>query len=315
MSTSSKNKASNATVVLFSYMRPELTQEAIKNLLNWQNLSRLIVSIDGLRESADENEKIWRTQTIEVSKLLALQFKKIEVIVWEENKGLTNHAIRAFNLAFENSDNVISTEEDIEISMGGLDFLDFHTSSKKTPQIASSFSKFTHPEETEGYKVTSFPEQWGIALNKAFYARFLLIAGGESVKEASLKELMDETFGKDSKNSIRATRFWLNLYKSAQIDVNHPDALLSYTAITLGVKYKVPWVSLSRDTAHQDGRGMHRREKQAPPPLHVRKISSVNGERVCMECELANSQIKYGIRTRVKKILYSIKILVKSMFR
>jgi hypothetical protein len=315
MSSSSKNVTSSTTVVLFSYMRPELTAIAIRNLLNWPKLSRLIVSIDGLRESAHENEITWRNETIEVSRMFASQHKDIEVIVWEENNGLTAHAIRIFNHVFQDSNNVISTEEDVDISREGLDFLDFHTSSNEVPQIASSYSKFTHPEVASGYRVTSFPEQWGTAFNRAFYGKFLSITKGESINEDALKELMDRTFGENSRNSKKAARYWLNLYKKAQIDLNHGDALMSYAAISLGIKYKVPWTSLSRDIAHQDNRGMHKREKQAPLPPHFRKISSVNGERICLECELANSQIKYGMRTRVKKMLYSIKSLVESIFQ
>lgn len=304
------DKTNSATVVLFSYMRPELTERAILNLEKWKNINRLIVSIDGLRVTATPEEKMWRMQTIEVSRKLATQFENIEVIVWDLNKGLTDHAIRAFNRALNHSNNVISIEEDVEISEEGLDFLNIHSLSEVVPQIASSFSKYSHFSQVSEYKVTVFPEQWGTSFNKLLYQEFLSVVSGKPIRREKIKEVMDEVFGPNSRLSLKATKYWYGLYRAAQNDLNHGDALMSYAAISSGIKYRVPWESLSTDIADLDHRGMHKRGKKKSYPVHRSKVLVINDEVTCPRCELLNSQVKTDFQLLVKALLYKIRVFV-----
>ena len=52
------------TVFLTSYMRPELTRRSIERILKWNGLNKLVVIVDGLRNTASLDEKIWRRETI-----------------------------------------------------------------------------------------------------------------------------------------------------------------------------------------------------------------------------------------------------------
>ena len=100
------------SVILYSYRRPQQTSEALERLLNWENLGTLYVSIDGLRYSASSEESAWRQETIRIAELAAERSPSIIPVVWDQNDGLTAHAIRIMDKVFQHHKSAFSLEED-----------------------------------------------------------------------------------------------------------------------------------------------------------------------------------------------------------
>jgi hypothetical protein len=49
-------------VILWSYMRPEMTRSSILQILQWSKIDSLTVVIDGLRNNASTEEEHWREE-------------------------------------------------------------------------------------------------------------------------------------------------------------------------------------------------------------------------------------------------------------
>ena len=58
---------SDFVIILFSYRRPKLTKAAIERILEWDSNARLLISIDGLRSDASNEEHISWKKTIDIS--------------------------------------------------------------------------------------------------------------------------------------------------------------------------------------------------------------------------------------------------------
>jgi hypothetical protein len=282
------NTAPNGIVLLYSYRRPNLTQDAINRLLEWNNLEKLYISVDGLQIGSSSEERMWRLETISVSAEARKNSSKIELLIWEENTGLTDHANRALKHVFATHSKVISLEEDNLISVDGLEFLNDIETLCGAPHIKASFSKHRHLDEPLGKKYSIFPEQWGTSLNKVMFAQYLSIQETKIINPEMIKKRLSLILG-ESNTTQRVTNRWIRIFEESMLSQNFGDGLMQYAALSAGAFYEVPWHSYTEDLGHLDSRGIHSRSKSNSNLGHKSEIMDLNGFRICLKCEKLNS--------------------------
>jgi hypothetical protein len=278
--------------ILFSYRRPEMTEAAIRRILNWNPNVRVHVSIDGLRPSADYLEKQWRDETIRRSEKLAETSRNITPHVWQVNDGLTGHAIRIFDKVFENSKSVISLEEDNLVSNEGFDFLANSTAAQVKPGIATAYTSQAHSGRSNGTRFTLFPEQWGTALNVPVYEKFREVWFSKSIERKVTSEMLSEHFkGNDIYRKIVIEK-WHRMFLASAEDKSYGDALMTYAAFALSTPYQVPLNSLVQDLGSLDGRGMHPRLESSTVSSHDIQEFTKGNRIFCLNCERNSTGVK-----------------------
>ena len=282
------NNKTFSSVVLYSYMRPELTNSAIERVLAWDRLKTLYISIDGLRSGASREEIKWRNETINICKNLEKLNSNIVTIVWEINSGLTGHTLRMLERVFSEEEYIIGLEEDQNVSSQGLSFLLERVSDNDLPKIATAFSRQIHKGNCLGYRVTWFPEQWGLAFNKLFYLEFLKVIESSKVDIDIVRGVFYQILGKTRRTKL-AIEKWVNIFNSALISQNWTDAIFHYTAIKNSIPYAAPWGSYTEDLGHLDFRSLNPRTRKVTFKYHKGKVLKSNFGHFCHKCERINS--------------------------
>ena len=271
--------------ILYSYRRPEMTEAAIQRILNWNPAVRIHVSIDGLRSTADTQEREWRNETIRRSEKMAESSLNVIPHVWQVNNGLTDHAIRIFDKVFETSASVMSLEEDNLVTDEGFNFLANSTASQRTPGIATAYTSQRHRETTATSCYTLFPEQWGTALNIPIYEKFKDVWFSKQIERNVTTEMLSEHFKGNRMYKKIVIEKWHRMFTASAYDKSYGDALMTYSAFALGTPYQVPLNSLVQDLGSLDGRGMHRRLESYVIPEHDFKEFTKGDQKFCATCE------------------------------
>jgi hypothetical protein len=294
---------SEPSVILYSYRRPQQTADAIERLLNWENLGKLYISIDGLRYSASGEESIWRQETIRIAERAAEKDSNVIPVVWDKNDGLTAHSIRIMNKVFEHHKSTFSLEEDNLIEKGGLEFLRRALGDTCKPVIATAFSTQLHFNNERDIRETYFPEQWATSLTYHVYEEFLQVWNDKKIERKVISDQFRRIYPLDFlKREIVAER-WFRIFKSAIHDVSHGDAVMSYTAIKMGVPYKAPLKSFVQDLGSVDNRGLHPRNGGVEFDEHEFEPVSKKSLLFCKVCENNTNQVSgNGLGTVAKYI-------------
>lgn len=278
-------------VIVLAYQRPSLMIDRCTEVIEWPSLNRLIISIDGPRENATIQELAWRDECIvEARRFAAIYRCKVSVCILNENLGLTSHVLEALNNSFADSESTILLEEDTSLEHSGLNFL-AGLGRTFEPAVRAGYTRAFHKGVNQVERVSFFPEQWGLSMNRSFFEAFRRVCREESVEEPLVEAHIRRLLGPSKRVLIgRATRYWSRLFRDAFQNPNHTDALFLYTAISLGLVYTTPWTSFTRDVGHLDGRGMHKRTK-----ADLRFVSHFQtGSRLelCMKCEARNMNLR-----------------------
>lgn len=272
-------------VILYSYRRPEMTQAAIERIVKWNPGVRVHVSIDGLRPSADKQEKQWRSDTINCAEKMANFSPNIIPYVWQVNNGLTDHAIRIFDKVFQNTKAVISVEEDNLVSDEGFAFLANSTASQRAPGIATAYTLQGHYETSIKSCYTLFPAQWGTALNIAIYEKFREVWFSKRIDRSVTAEMLSAHFKGNEVYKKIVIEKWHRMFMASVNDMSYGDALMTYSAFALGTPYQVPLNSFVRDLGSQDERGMHTRLDSKSIAKHEFEEFSKEDHKFCFKCE------------------------------
>ncbi len=285
------------SVILFSYRRPELTIDAIKRLLKWPNLQRLLVSIDGPRPGASPQELEWRESTVVNARLLAEENSLVDVKAWDINEGSGIHGYRAMSQEFQSVDTIISLEEDNLITNEGLDFLSNQVTRSSRPLIASAYSKFNHGSGISGIRHTNFPEQWGISMNSTQFGFYQQVMHEKKVRLKKIRSMFLETFDNEPFYGEMLSQFWFHHYNNMMGHSDYGDGVISYSAVEAGVRYIAPWNSFVSDLGHLDTRGINPRTGILESTKHGIELREIGNQRICLQCERALSQMAgLGIR-------------------
>lgn len=286
---------SDTPVVLFSYRRPELTGSAIRRIAtSWPG--PVLVSIDGPRASATEEELEWRSQTVAVAELEASRFSNVDVRAWNSNHGLTHHARRIFRDVMEIHESVIAVEEDIALSGAGLLWL-ARVGRGPDPALATAMTRFEHaPRSTaSAVRKTAFPSQWSTAFNRALFLEFDRVCHERQIRQSVIDQVIDAVIP-NRLLAWSARDFWSALFREAATSANHGDALFQYASWSLGCLALVPDQSQVTDLGPTDYRGLHQRLAPDDEVNIHRPVPIVSDETtwVCASCEM-NSQERFGV--------------------
>jgi hypothetical protein len=271
--------------ILYSYRRPEMTEAAIHRIVNWNPEIRVHVSIDGLRTTADNQEREWRDETIHRSEKMAELYPNIIPHVWQVNNGLTEHAIRIFDKVFQTAASVMSLEEDNLVTNEGFDFLANSTASQRSPGIATAFTSQRHEKTTLESCYTMFPEQWGTALNIPIFEKFKEVWFSKKIERNVTAAMLSEHFKGNAIYKKIVIEKWHRMFIASANDKSYGDALMTYSAFALATPYQVPLNSLVQDLGSQDGRGMHPRFESRTISEHKFKEFSKGDQKFCFTCE------------------------------
>lgn len=282
----------NPNVILYSYRRPELTHLAILEILKWPKLERLMVSIDGLRADASKQEEAWRSETIRIAESHAEKDSRVEPSVWEINEGLTEHAIRIMTKSFESSPGLIALEEDNQIGDEGLDFLRASIIGNLKPVISTAFTTQSHFASDLDARYTHFPEQWTTSLSFPVFESFVKNWNDKKISRRVIKDALGPVFGKKKFFLELVSEKWFRMFKASTLDPSYGDALMAYSAMSLGIAYRVPMNSLVVDIGYKDDRGLHPRTDAEFALAHKLFNTTVAGANFCITCEYSTSGIR-----------------------
>lgn len=260
---------SDSVIVLFLYHRPHLTRQAITSILKWGKFKYLLLSVDGIRYSANEFEQSSREHVMQICYEFAKKDSRIRCHFWQENRGLTNHAYRIFSLAIQLGDWIISLEEDNQITSEGLEFLTSSDNQNRRGQAKSAYTSISH--QVEGVDdcslLTFFPEQWGTAFSKNIIITFLDTVSSGQIRRRYIRNSMRHHSNLFLK--FIHTEFW---YEHLKQCINHPsygDAIMQYSAWRNEVPYQVPLVSYVRDVSQLEIGGINSRPEKTQEEEHL----------------------------------------------
>lgn len=288
----------NNNVFLTSYMRPEMTRASIEVVLQWRDLLNFTIVIDGLRSSADESEVQWRNQTIKLAEDFCAQNTNMELWVYKDNIGITNHTMRIQGRALETGNSGIWLEEDIDLDLtkysSVLDQLDFQSSAE--PMLISAFSHFNHPQEVNRLiKGNLFLPIWGMAFNESFYELFCKVWNDKKFDEKVVKSTLGFLFENESLldkvHKRKVVDYWTEYSSWGFKNLNRWDAVANYA---LWTKAKHSFTTVNRsanDLSYIDTRGMNQRTTPKEAESHKFHSVSFNGSDFCLKCEVRGSRI------------------------
>ncbi len=290
----SDNLVTPVPIVLFSYRRPTMTARALSSLLLESNGQDIHVSIDGLARSASNEEGALRQSTIRAAEEIAQTSNRIHLHVWEENFGITAHAMRIFERLFETSNEVVSIEEDLQIENAGLTFLQNQILAAPSGSLVSAYCSHEHQltEESNSARLTNFPEQWATAFDAKVYEEFLRLQKDKKVDRSVVRSAMAHTTGSFLKREALVD-YWTELISKAANRLNHGDALIQYGCWKSGNVPIAPWNSFVADLGATAPGGLTLRSGADNRKVrHLPQMSSshIQQIRFCNECENQSAQ-------------------------
>ena len=294
---------SEPSVILYSYRRPQQTSDAIERLLNWENLGKLYVSIDGLRYSASVEELIWRQETIRIAERAAERNPNVIPVVWDQNDGLTAHSIRIMDKVFHHHKSTFSLEEDNLIENEGLEFLKRALGDTSKPVIATAFSTQLHLNDQRDIRETCFPEQWATSLTYHMFEEFLQVWHDKKIDRKVISDQFRRIYPIDLLKREIVTERWFRIFKLAVNDLSYGDAVMAYAALKKGIPYKAPLKSFVQDLGSADNRGLHPRNGGVEFDEHEFEPVSKKSLMFCKVCENNTNQVSgNGLGTVAKYI-------------
>lgn len=291
-------------------MRPEMTQQSIETVLKWENLDSLIIIIDGLRSSANSAEINWRNQTIQLSEKLASIHSKIDLWVYSDNIGITNHTKRIQGRAIERGNSGIWLEEDINLDLEAYARIlnQLNVMESKQPILISAYSHSNHYyNDGKLVKANLFLPLWGMAFNEEFYELFCKVWHDKKYEESVVDETLSSFFKSqsllDRLHRDRVVKYWKNYLSWGFINQNRWDAVANYALWSQSCYSMTTLNRLAEDLSYVDSRGMNQRLPPKKAGIHNFKKRAFNGYDFCIECEIIGSRIEHSIVKRLQNSL------------
>lgn len=294
----SKPRDSSKIVYLTSYMRPELTELAIKSVLRWGDLKKLVIIIDGLRSTADFNEKDWREQTIKIAERYCSTSPNLDLWLYDNNIGITEHNMRIQKRALENDGAGIWLEEDFS-----LDFVNYSQilqeldiEKRKDPVLISAYSHFNHEQsDLEKVKSNLFLPLWGISFNESFFELYNKVWVDKKFNPTVIDKMLKPIFP-NSNFSERIFRdkvidYWTEYLGWGFKNRNRWDAVATYALWTQECYSMNTLQAYSFDLSYLDPRGMNPRIEPEKTRSHPFRLLKVQERLFCLDCELHGSRI------------------------
>jgi hypothetical protein len=272
-------------IVLTTFCRPNLTRDSIVSLLTRFPTTTLIVTQDGRIPSYFEDEhKITR----EIIKELEIEYPQLRVNLRNRNVGLTGHLNEVFREVFQEFPNLIFLEEDMWIDTDGLKFLD-EVKNDLSLSHRSAYSTTNHPITSNAldYRLSNFPEQWGVAINKAFYEAFQDEIQRKTVERNLVRRVVrDSGYAKIQAEIL--TDFWTQLLRQ-ELDAPHGwDATFQLVLWRYSSPSKVSLKSFVKDLGGGEG-SVTKRVKLIQDTEIQSEIHNNLNFKICLVCEQQDS--------------------------
>lgn len=301
------------TVLLTSYMRPELTARTIERTISWPGLRKLIVVIDGLRPGASETEKNWRDLTIEVVDKYK-EPNKLEFWCYTENVGMTEHYLRLQERVMREDPETIWIEEDIDLNFDGFANLSASSLYESGPTLVSGYSHFNHIDvDVSNLKGNLFVPVWGLRMNEDFHELISKVWRNKKFDERYVEMAISGVFPQKTMNQRMYFRsvlkYWKDYSRWGLISSKRWDSLANYSLWTVDRYSLASMYRLAEDASYLDFRGMNQRKKPNEVSSHAPTYKEFRGIKFCVECEFEGSRKSHSIHRR---ILNSLKYRVRN---
>lgn len=297
----------NKTVYLTSYMRPELTRASIESVLRWTSLTKLVVIIDGLRKGANASEILWRNKTIEVVETFGASHPGIDLWVYDENVGITEHAMRIQGRAISTGSSGIWLEEDIALDLPTYSIIVDQVFESRTsnPLLMSAYSHFNHPIlDDKLIKDNLFLPLWGIVFNESFYDLISSVWRRRNFDPNVVRDAISPIFSEktfvDRLYKSKVIGFWTEYSSWGFANANRWDALANYALWTEGFYSLTTLTRLAHDLSYKDSRAMNPRAKPEKVQTHDLRLVPHGQHFFCGDCEEWGSRFSRSIGERFK---------------
>jgi len=299
-----KNYPKQSNVLLTSYMRPELTARAIEKVLNWPGLKKLVVVIDGLRVGADQQESEWRKQTISTVEKV-LNSSNLELWVYDNNVGITEHNLRIQERAISSLLNFIWIEEDIDVDFEQFADVEIDSLNQKEPILLSGYSHFDHPNrKNNGYKGNLFLPLWGLIINQTFHELIVKTWKDKKYNEYFVERAVMQVLpGQKLLEKVHlksVVNYWKTYARWGLDSSRRWDSLANYSLWSID-RYSLSCNKrVAEDASYLDFRGMNQRVEPVPVKTHSLKYKRVGSLDFCIECEIYGSRVSPNPLRRIQ---------------
>jgi hypothetical protein len=296
-------------ILVTAFCRPALTVKAISAIVELKPNSEVVVSQDGKIPGFYENEhEITRRALIE----LARKYPQVRLNLRDINLGFTQHLIDVLQEILKSYNSAIFLEEDMQICGKGLTFLESIENDLGVSH-RSAYSTTGHPNNNDpmAFRLSYFPEQWGISINTATFERFVEEYAKKQIDRRTVRTVVGEArFGKLKSEFL--VDFWTGLLRQ---EINSPhgwDALLQWTLWKNQSPSKVSIESHVIDLGGGVGAITSRAKVESLPQIVKLKHSNATG--LCIYCEqqdvgrrgfsaVSQLRARAQVRTNVKTFL------------
>ena len=298
---------SKKTIFLWSYMRPELTKRSLDIILNWDGLKRVVVIVDGLRSGAESNEEFWRNETIRTVESSAEFDSRVELWVYADNIGNTNHILRVQERALLVEEYGIWLEEDIDLELNTYSRLQDSIEKSDRPLNLTGYSQCNHGSSLS-HKNTLFVPLWGQTINRALFERVSKTWNDKHFDEKIVKQVISGVFEYDRRHNpryfSRVLEYWTSYSEWGIKSSRRWDALANYS-MWLDFDFSLSSTErIAHDVSYLDYRGMNQRSKPKNIKIHELNLYEFEGGKFCLKCERAGSRQEFS---ELKRISSSIK--------
>lgn len=301
---SERRSLEKRTVILTSYMRPEMTRKSIEHVSTWSGLRKLVVVIDGLRPNANSQETAWRKETIRVVESFS-HLSNLELWVYSQNVGITEHTIRLQTRSLELAKFPILLEEDIELNLDEFNHVD--TTNKTgfgVPVLRSGYSHYNHPSYNGNvFKGNLFLPLWGLTYNAELVLLVEKTWKDKKFNPSLVENRIRSVFRGRSVSTIlfrkKVERFWIEYMSWAFSNRNRWDALANYSLWTQNSFSSSTINRLANDISYIDNRGMNQRTQPRTALSHNLQGVVVDDTLLCESCEVLGSRILRSAYARV----------------
>lgn len=286
-------KSEKFSVVIPAYQRSEKLLARIEEISVWPRLSQLVISVDGLRKSADALEQRRREEVIYRAESAGKRQNNLEILVWDENYGVNFHNLRFMKRLFPQTQKLIIIEDDVGVTNQSLDFLanncDFEGSKGAAAHVSHTHSGI----DALTARNTLFPIQWGQALAPEATEIYIAVMGGRKINRKAISTAFKKLYA-DSFTVLQLERliqWWFNHFYFCMKHGNWADAVVQYSVIAAGGYFRVPAQSLVvDDSSLYDMRALTPRVPITKKiECENKAVKSESGDYECFQCETRNS--------------------------
>ena len=266
----------------------------------------MVVIIDGLRSGAESNEELWRNETIRAVENIAEFDSRVELWVYNDNIGNTNHILRVQERALLVEEYGIWLEEDIDLELD--EYLRLQDSIEKSdrPFSLTGYSHCNHGSNLT-YKNTLFVPLWGQTINHTLFERVSKTWNDKHFDEKIVKQVISGVFEYDRRHNpryfSRGLDYWTSYSKWGVKSSRRWDALSNYS-MWLDFNFTFSTTErIAHDVSYLDYRGMNQRSKPKDAPIHKLNLFEFEGGKFCLECERSGSRQEFSELKRISNSL------------